>query len=299
MTAYPPFSFAAGSQQTGTKYYTMAFVVGYKNTECRGAWGSFELPNDPTAGPYLRKQVAAIRALGGDAILSFGGAGHKELAQVCPDAASLETAYETIIDYYKMSHVDFDIEGPAVDDLPSVERRSQALVVLSEHYAKLGKPIVISYTLPVDPFGMPGDVLDVVKSAVAANLKIGIVNLMTMDFGDSAPNPKGRMAAYAIESLHNAEKQLQKIGFPFGANPYASIGVTPMIGINDDHNEIFEPSDAQTLLAWAQTNGIGRIAFWAAQRDKECKGGIKPYASDTCSSIIQTPGQFSKIFAAY
>jgi hypothetical protein len=299
MTAYPPFKFAEGSKQTGTKYFTMAFIVSHNDTACQGAWGGLELPNDPTAGPYLRKQVTAIRALGGDAILAFGGAGHKELAQVCPDAASLEAAYEADIDYYKISHVDFDIEGPAVDDTASVERRSQALVAMSAHYAKLGKPLTISYTLAVDPFGMPGDVLAVVQSAVNANLKIAIVNLMAMDFGDSAPHPQGRMAAYAIESLHNAEKQLQKIGFPFGANPYASIGVTPMIGLNDDHNDIFEPADAQTLLAWAQGNGLGRISFWAAQRDKECKGGVKTYASDTCSSIIQTPGQFSKIFAAY
>ena len=147
---------------------------------------------------------------------------------------------------------------------------------------------------------MPDDVVKVVKSALAAGVKIDIVNEMTMDFGDYyAPSPKGKMGTYAIQSIESAAKQLKQIGFPLGANPYASLGVTPMIGVNDNRDEIFEPADAQTLYDWAKKTGIGRISFWAAQRDKECKGGTKPYAVDICSSIIQTPGQFSKIFAPY
>jgi hypothetical protein len=300
MTAYPPFEFAPGATTTGTRYFTMAFLVSLNKKTCQGAWGGIELPNDPTYGSYFRKQLAAIRKLGGDAILSFGGAAGLELARVCPDAASLEKAYEADIDYYKITHVDFDIEGAAVDDQPSVDRRSQALAALAAHYAKLGKTISISYTLPVLPIGMPSDVLNVVKSAVTAGVRIAVVNEMTMDFGDYyAPHPKGKMGTYAIQSIESAAKQLKQIGFPLGPNPYASLGVTPMIGVNDNKDEVFEPTDAQTLYAWAQSNGIGRISFWAAQRDKECAGGAKTHALDTCSSIVQTPGQFSKIFAAY
>jgi hypothetical protein len=300
MTAYPPFSFAQGAKSTGTRYYTMAFMVSFQNKTCRGAWGAMELPNDPTYGSYVRKQLAAIRKRGGDAILSFGGATNLELARVCPDAPSLEKAYEADIDYYKIAHVDFDIEGAAVDDTASVDRRSQALAALEAHYAKLGKPISISYTLAVEPVGMPDDVVNVLKSALAAGVKIDIVNEMTMDFGDYyAPNPKGKMGTYAIRSIESAAKQLKRIGFPLRTNPYASLGVTPMIGVNDNGDEIFEPADAQTLYSWAQKTGIGRISFWAAQRDKACKGGAKTFAVDTCSSIVQTPGQFSKIFAAY
>jgi hypothetical protein len=297
MTAYPPFQFAQGSKQTGTMYFTMAFLVADAKKDCQGEWAGYLLPADDA---YVAKQLAAIRARGGDAILSFGGAGHLELAQVCPDAASLAAAYEADLDYYHVTHLDIDIEGPAIYDAASVERRSQALLLLRAHYDALGKPIVISYTLPVLPAGMPTDTLAVVRSAVKASLKIDLVNLMTMDFGDAnAPNPQGQMGKYAIAAVKSGAEQLKKIGFPLGTNPYASIGATPMIGLNDTHTEIFEPSDAQTLLAWAQTSGLGRIAFWASQRDKQCKGGVKKYASDTCSSILQTPGEFSKIFASY
>jgi hypothetical protein len=298
MTAYPPFSVAAGSKQTGTQYYTLAFVVS-KGNACTGAWGGIVVPTDPTYGPYVRKQFAAIRARGGDAILSFGGAAGSELALTCPDAASLAAAYQADIDYYGVSHVDFDIEGAAVDDLPSVARRSAALAAMEAHYAQLGKPISVSYTLPVNPTGMPGDVLNVVKSAIAAGAAIDIVNIMTMDFYGSAPNPKGRMADYAIESARSTAKQLKNAGFPLGSNPYASIGVTPMIGVNDDPKEIFEPADARRLLAWARQNGLGRLSFWAAQRDKACKHGAQDYASDVCSGIAQKPGEFSKILAPF
>jgi hypothetical protein len=300
MTAYPPFEFAQAAKATGTRYFTMAFLVSLNNATCQGAWGGYALPSDPSLGPYVRKQLAAIRKAGGDGILSFGGAGHLELAQVCTDAASLEKAYEADVDTYKATHIDFDIEGLAIDDTASVDRRSQALVALEAHYAKLGKPVSISYTLPVLPIGMPSDVLNVMKSAVGAGVNIAIVNEMTMDFGDYyAPNPQGRMGTYAIQSIQSAAKQLKQIGFPLGANPYASLGVTPMIGVNDSKDEIFEPADAQTLYAWAKQAGVGRLSFWAAQRDKQCKGGAKSYATDICSSILQKPGQFSKIFAAY
>jgi hypothetical protein len=298
MLAYPAFQFGKGSQQTGTLYYTMAFMVS-DGGACKGAWGGIATPSDPTYGAYVKRQLAAIRARGGDGILSFGGAAGKELALICSDATSLAAAYEADIDAYRVSHVDFDIEGAAVDDLASVERRSQALAAVQAHYAALGTPISISYTLPVLPNGLPGDVENVVKSALRAGVRIAVVNVMTMDFGDSAPHPQGRMGDYAIEAAQSTARQLRKIGFPLGSNPYASIGVTPMIGINDTVTERFEPSDAQTLLAWAQRNGLGRIAFWAAQRDKQCPGGVKTSPSDTCSGILQTPGQFSKMLSVY
>jgi Glycosyl hydrolases family 18 len=299
MTAYPAFAFAAGSASTGTKYYTMAFVVSYQN-KCEGAWAGEFLPSDKTIGSYVRKQLANIRKVGGDGIVSFGGAGGTELADVCTGPASLAAAYEAIVDAYRVTHIDFDIEGNNPYDTASFDRRSQALALLEAHYKAVGTTMTVSYTLPILPKGMPDHVVDVLKSALRFHTGVDIVNVMTMDFGDAnAPNPQGHMGTYSIEAVQNAARQLKRIGWPLGANPYASIGVTPMIGVNDTAGEIFEPSDAQALLAWAKSNGIGRIAFWAAQRDKQCKGGTNPHASDTCSGILQKPGQFQKIFAAY
>jgi hypothetical protein len=300
MTAYPAFQFAASSKSTGTRYYTMAFVVSYQGSQCEGAWAGEFLPSDTTIGAYVRKQLANIRKLGGDGIVSFGGAGGTELADVCTGASSLAAAYEAIVDAYRATHIDFDIEGNNPYDTASVDRRSQALTLLEAHYKALGTTMTVSYTLPILPQGMPDHVVDVLKSALRFHTGVDIVNVMTMDFGDAnAPNPQGHMGAYSIQAVESAARQLKDIGWPLGANPYASIGVTPMIGVNDTASEIFEPSDAQTLLAWAKGHGVGRIAFWAAQRDRQCKGGTNPHASDTCSGILQKPGQFQKIFAPY
>src|SRR5687768_10315973 len=48
----------------------------------------------------------------------------------------------------------------------------------------------------------------------------------------------------------------------------ASIGVTPMIGINDVNTEIFQLSDAQMLLNFANSNSyITRLSMWSVARD--------------------------------
>ena len=298
MTSWPPPQLTAYAQETGTKFYTMAFVQSYKGNQCEAAWGGTVLPSDPTNGPYYEKQLADIRAAGGDGILSFGGAAGTDIAMACASAASLAAAIERAVDYYHLTHVDFDIEGNAPYDAPSVARRSEALKVVEEHYGTLGHPLSVSYTLPVLPVGMPGHVLGVVKSAVHAGVKLSVVNVMTMDFGDqAAPNPQGNMGKYSIEAAQHAAAQLKTIGFPLGQNPYASIGVIPMIGVNDVSSEIFELTDASQLVAWGKQNGIGRLSFWAQQRDKVCPGGPNPNASDTCSGIVQAPYAFGKIFA--
>ena len=73
------------------------------------------------------------------------------------------------------------------------------------------------------------------RNAIAHDVKIAYVNVMTMDYGDAAaPNPRGRMAAYAIKAAINVAHQLHWL-YPRlalrGLNRL--IGLTPMIGVND------------------------------------------------------------------
>ena len=41
------------------------------------------------------------------------------------------------------------------------------------------------------------------------------------------------------------------------------------------------------------------LAFWSAGRDKQCPGGAKAWAEATCSSIAQSPFEFSKLFKRF
>ena len=54
---------------------------------------------------------------------------------------------------------------------------------------------------------------------------------------------------------------------------WGMIGVTPMIGVNDQSDEVFGFSDAKQLLAFAEKMGLGEIAMWSLGRDQEDPAG--------------------------
>jgi hypothetical protein len=72
------------------------------------------------------------------------------------------------------------------------------------------------------------------------------------------------------------------------------IGVTPMIGQNDDPAEVFTEANAQTLVNFAQQNHLGRLAFWSVDRDQPCTSSASGLSQ--CSMISQQPLDFSHIF---
>ena len=168
--------------------------------------------------------------------------------------------------------------------------------------AAAGKPLGVSFTLPVLPTGLTADGLYVLQSALKYGVKISTVNVMAMDFGDSAaPNPSGQMGTYAIESAQSTFAQLGSLyGTTLSTSQlWAMVGVTPMIGVNDQSDEVFGFSDAKQLLAFAEQTGMGEIAMWSLTRDQEDPAGALSYAESTSSSLVQTPFEFSDIFNAF
>ncbi len=201
-----------------------------------------------------------------------------------------------------MTHIDFDIEGAAVADNASIDRRSQAIAAFQQTAAAAGRTLDVSFTLPVLPTGLTANGLYVLQSALKYGVKISTVNAMAMDYGDSAaPNPSGQMGTYAIDSAKSTESQLSSL---YGTTLTTSqlwemVGVTPMIGVNDQSDEIFEPTDASQLLAFAKSVGMGEISMWSLTRDQEDPAGARSYAEDDSSSIVQSPFEFSDIFNAF
>ena len=60
------------------------------------------------------------------------------------------------------------------------------------------------------PTGLTADGLYVLQSAMKYGVQIAGVNLMTMDYGESAaPNPQGQMGNYAIEAADSLFGQLR------------------------------------------------------------------------------------------
>lgn len=281
-------------QQSGIKVFTLGFVVG--NGGCTPTWGGVgatvandTLPN----GTTILSLVQGVRAAGGDVIISFGGASGTELALGCTTVSSLQAAYQSVINKYSVNsstpvRLDFDIEGGATTDSASITRRNQALVALKNANPNL----VISYTLPVLPTGLVASGVNILNSVKAAGLNLNVVNIMAMDYG-SANDNGGQMGLSAQQAASNTHNQVVAAGLT------ASIGVTPMIGINDVNTEIFQLADAQSLLNFANANSyITRLSMWSVARDNgSCAG--QGFASPVCSGISQTNWAFSNIFKPF
>jgi hypothetical protein len=289
---FPPFSLTATAQSTGVKQFNLAFVVAGGSGGCTPEWGGVTaVGSDPVAA-----QIGALRAMGGDVRISFGGASGSELATTCTSVSQLQAAYQQVITAYGVTRLDFDIEGAAVANTAANSRRDQALAALQAQ----DKGLQISFTLPVLPSGLTPDGVAVVTGAVQAGVPLAAVNVMAMDYGDgAAPNPSGNMGTFAIDAATATDAQVATAMGISDAAAWPKIAVTPMIGVNDTSDEIFTVASAQQLVAFAASKHLAWLSMWSAARDQPCPGGAQPSAEPTCSSIAQSPDAFMTALGAF
>jgi hypothetical protein len=266
--------------ECGQKYYTLAFIIADKKGD--PAW----FGKIPMNKNYYAEQIKEIRARGGDVIVSFGGADGKEPALVETNITRLEAEYQSVIDRYKFTWLDFDIEGKALENQKANERRNTALAELQVKNPGL----IISYTLPVDPKGISKASRKLLADAKAKGLKVHSANVMTMDFGPHFSKGK-RMSDVSIASAIKAHEQCEKI------DPAIKIGLTPDIGQNDVKSEIFTLADAKALETWASKQPwVCSLSFWDSNRDNNEPGGR---ADNTRSGVHQKPWAFTKAFQPF
>jgi hypothetical protein len=283
---YPAYDLLDTVTKTGVKEFNLAFIT--SGGSCAPLWGGVtDLANDKVAA-----QIGALRAKGGDVRVSFGGAAGHELALNCSSADDLAKAYGKVIDEYKLTKVDFDIEGAALPDTAANSRRSQAIAQLQKSHPGLD----VSFTLPVMPEGLTQPGVDLIADAKKNGVKVDAVNIMAMDYG---PAYSGDMGQYAIQAATATQGQIKGVLGLSDAAAWKAVAVTPMIGVNDVVTEIFKVDDATQLVDFAKSKGLGWLAMWSSTRDKQCAGGEKPAADATCSSILQEPLAFTKAFSAY
>ncbi|HTR41086.1 MAG TPA: chitinase [Pseudomonadales bacterium] len=265
----------------GQKFYTIAFIIAdhQGNPAWDGRW--------PMKENRYADQINAIRARGGNVIVSFGGADGTEIAIAETNEATLQAKYQSVIDQYKLSWLDFDIEGDALTNAAANSRRNTALVALQARNPGL----MISYTLPVDPNGISTESQHLLAEAVAKGVKVHSANVMTMDFGAHFSKGK-KMSDVSIASALKAHEQCQAI------SPDIQIGLTPMIGQNDERGEVFTQDDAVALKKWAEEQPwICSLSFWAVNRDVYHPGKDKT-GNDT-SGVPQKPWEYTTIFEPF
>jgi hypothetical protein len=298
-TAWPPYDLLRAATNTGLRYASLGFIVADLSQNASNApaanvpaWGGYTAYS--AASGYRLSDLNAFRNLGGDFIVSFGGAAGTELAAYLTDTNRLNTAYQSVITTYSATRIDFDIEGAWVADSASVNRRSGVLAALQADAAASHRTLQISFTLPVLPSGLTSDGLALLRSAISCNVNITCVNIMAMDYGDSAaPNPSGHMGDYAIGAATNLFSQLKTLYQASNqtrtdAQLWQMIGVTPMLGVNDVQSEVFDQSAASQLTAYGQTRNFNLLAFWSMNRDQPGSSGI-----------TQTAYQFTGIFLPF
>ncbi|MGW6614726.1 cellulose binding domain-containing protein [Streptomyces erythrochromogenes] len=282
---YPAYDLLDTAAQTGVKEFHLAFIT--SGGSCAPLWGGVtDLANDKVAA-----QIGALRAKGGDVRVSFGGAAGHELALNCATVDDLAAAYGKVVDHYRLTKVDFDIEGAALPDTAANARRAQAIAKLQKAHPGLD----VAFTLPVMPEGLTQPGVALLADARKNGVRVDAVNIMAMDYG---PAYSGDMGQYAIQAATATQAQIKGVLGLSDAAAWKAVAVTPMIGVNDVTSEIFTVADATQLVEFAASKGIGRLAMWSSTRDKQCAAGAVNHADATCSSILQQPLAFTRAFAA-
>jgi chitinase len=243
---------AADMAASGDKFYTLAFLT--PQNGCTAEWED----GGNSVGAFA-SQISSLQAAGGNVAISFGGESGGELAQTCTSVSALTAAYANIVSTYGVNRLDFDIEGSTLSDTASNSRRNQALAALQAQ----DPAVQVDYTLAVDPTGLPSAELGVLQNAQSDGVKVSLVNIMTMDFGN------GQNALNDAESAATATSgQLSSLYGISATAAYNMMGLTPIAGQNDD-NEDFTQANASTLESFAASHGVGELSFWEVdQYDK-------------------------------
>jgi chitinase len=236
---------AADMSASGVKDYTLAFLI--PQSGCTPQWED----GGASVGSFT-SQINALKSAGGNVIISFGGESGGEIAQTCTNVSSLTAAYANVVNTYGVNRLDFDIESGVLSDTAATTRRDQALAALQAQ----DPAVQVDFTLGVGPGGLPASQLNVLKDAKAQGVKVTMVNIMTMDFGN------GQNALNdALSAAQGTAGQLASLYGVSTAQAYAMMGLTPIAGKNDD-NEVFSTANASTLESFAASNGVGELSFW-------------------------------------
>jgi chitinase len=235
---------------TGVRAFTLAFIL--NNGGCSPAWDSGSL-ND--AGKTA--QINAIRAAGGDVVVSFGGFSGDKLGNACADETALAGAYQKVIDAFDLKAIDIDLEAGEV---------SQSLKVLKAlKIIKQNNPAVSTIlTLGTGPDGLAGDEAGIPAQAASIGSPVDNWTIMPFDFGSGdATRDHGAATVSASEGLHS---QLKAALGGSDADIYAKQGISSMNGQTDTGGNV-TVANFQTMLAYAQQHGLTRFTYWELSRD--------------------------------
>ncbi len=276
----PPAEVLAAS---GVHDVTLAFVLSHGS--CNPEWDG----QRPLLGGVDQKAIEAVRAAGGDVDVSFGGWSGRKLGGSCKTATALAGAYEKVIDAYTLHAIDIDIEHTEIASKKTRMRVIEALALVQR--ARPG--IEISTTFGAGEAGPERDGQSLIADAASIGLQPSVWTVMPFDFGA----PVADMGAVSIAAVEGLARELAARYGISTALAYEHAGISSMNGQTDESDETVGASDFAAMLAFAGQHHLGRMSFWAVDRDRPCTGHRD--ASESCSGIAQRPYEFSELLAQY
>ncbi|KAI8611251.1 hypothetical protein BC830DRAFT_1221137 [Chytriomyces sp. MP71] len=142
-TTVDNFNLAACHAETGTNAFALAFVTADKNNQP-------QFNGNLVSDGWYQSQVKAIRGLGGDVVVSFGGEMGNELGIVSTSATALANKYIAVIQAYSANTWTLTLSN-------------RAIKIVQTQYPN----VEVAYTLPSAIFGLVDTGLNIINSATA------------------------------------------------------------------------------------------------------------------------------------
>jgi chitinase len=261
-TIVEPYIFRGGANvpnvvnvinQTGIKQFTLAFIL--SDTAGNPLWDGTR----PLHGSGDEAMISSIRNTGGDVTVSFGGWSGRKLEQIQTTPAGLADAYQKVIDAYKLTSIDLDVENTAFSTAAVRTRILHALQIVRQKNPNVRIVITI-------PTGVNGPT-DIGKSFIkeGALYGPGMVNnwtIMPFNFGTSKTDMSNATQT-ALDGLVNTIRSAYAVNIE---TAYAMSGISTMNGTTDE-GETVTLGDVQDMVAVAKRFGLGRLSNWSVNRD--------------------------------
>ncbi|MDT5031870.1 MAG: chitinase [Actinoplanes sp.] len=264
---------------TGQKAFQLAFILAPNGGGCSPTWdGTRAVAADSEAAAM----IANIRNNGGDVSVSIGGSGGTKLGQTCGSPEATAAAYQQVISKYALKAIDFDLEEPEYENTAAVHNEIGAAKILQHNNAGLYVSITTAGTAAGT--GWFGTLM--LNEAKSQGFTPANYSIMPFDGGFSG----GSSQTAALEAFHTI--LMNTFGWD-SATAFAHEGISQMNG-RTDGAEYFRQADFQITLDYATSHRLARYTNWSVNRDRQCANPNEPTTKGICSSVPQTPWEFTK-----
>jgi chitinase len=268
---------------TGAKAFDLGFILA--GNGCTPAWNGTDPVSSDT---QVASVINEVRSDGGDVIASMGGYNGTKLGAVCGSASATAAAYQQVISTYGLHAFDFDLEEPEIENTSAIANELGAAQILQASNPGL----FVSVTIPATPTGANWFGQQLIAEARSLNFTPDDFTIMPFDGGFSG-------ASSQIAALQGFNSQLMSAYGWTSAQAYQHEGFSGMNG-RTDSAEYFYQSDFQSVLSFAESNGMSRFTFWSVGRDRQCNPPDNNGAlSAECSSVPQNSWDFTSYAVAF